>query len=80
MSICCSARKVNNKCYVWNWFRKKVKDDDTCDICMYEASNSVILPCGHATYCLNCMKKHIGRCNTCPTCRQDIKSIHRIYK
>jgi len=49
--------------------------DVSCKICLMDLAQYVYLPCGHLLTCLECCTtQHI-----CPLCRQDIKSIIKVF-
>lgn len=82
MSIWCSSgsRKNTSHCIISKWCNRKNVKDNKCDICMFKINDCVIIPCGHANCCLDCIKIHMTQNNTCPICRQHIKGVYRIYK
>lgn len=45
-----------------------------CNICLHRVPNRVLIPCGH-TFCAQCLVD-IG---TCPTCRNIINGVMKIY-
>ncbi|KAI9034563.1 zinc finger, C3HC4 type-domain-containing protein [Hyaloraphidium curvatum] len=49
-----------------------------CMICLDEEREVVLVPCGHATLCFNC-GEDIKRRGNCPTCRQEVRSIMRVF-
>jgi hypothetical protein len=53
---------------------KILKEQTTCKLCSQPA-NTVFLPCGHVSVCINCTKK-LPRCATCRTL---IRGIVKIY-
>ena len=46
-----------------------------CCVCMFEAPNVVLLPCGHVNTCENCARQ----CAQCPACRTDIDGLKRVF-
>lgn len=55
-----------------------VKDDDgekECLICLSEAKDTLIMPCGHFCICSDCGKGLIKAKHTCPVCRGNIGSL-----
>ena len=47
-----------------------------CVACMDMPVNSINVPCGHATLCVECAKKQEGKC---PLCRAEVTSTHHMY-
>lgn len=47
----------------------------TCIVCVENKAVCVFLPCGHFKFCMGCSKK----LTTCPECRAEIISVHRVY-
>ena len=46
-----------------------------CCVCMFEAPNVVLLPCGHVNTCENCARQ----CSQCPAFRTDIDGLKRVF-
>jgi uncharacterized membrane-anchored protein len=68
--------------------QKKTTDDadnnatskGSCSVCLVEAAEVVIQPCGHVCICRDCantLMEHID--NKCPICRSKIKRIQNVY-
>ena len=51
-----------------------------CCICATNDVTTVIVPCGHATYCSDCSHESIKHSQQCPICRQEVQSIITVYK
>lgn len=60
--------------------REEYNIDHPCVICYANRVDIVLLNCGHARYCSQCieniMKNNNGKC---PECRNNIKRVHKIY-
>ena len=58
------------------------EDDSTgmCIVCCTAESDHVLVPCYHMQLCEKCSKDVIQRYGTCPTCREPIKSAHRVWR
>ena len=59
------------------------KDDEfgtLCLICESRTVNVCLLPCGHCSFCHDCLQTVLedGR-NTCPICNQNIEHVQQIY-
>ncbi len=55
---------------------QKLTDMKKCQICMEKMSNCVLIPCGHKSYCFECIEK----CqNKCPCCRSSITNVCKMY-
>ena len=46
-----------------------------CCACMEAAPDCVLLPCGHLNTCERCARQ----CERCPSCRQRVEKIQRVY-
>lgn len=57
---------------------------NVCVICLENARNCIILPCAHMILCVRCSIQHADGKNrgeaTCPSCREPIKIIKRVYE
>lgn len=68
-----------------NEFQQKTNEEDpgnipdylVCQICLIKPREAVIKPCYHLNSCLNCLF-HLQQ-KSCPTCRQPIKSVHKVF-
>ena len=49
-----------------------------CKICMERPLNTVLTPCGH-TLCFECAKKLRNQKKDCPTCREKISGLQKIF-
>lgn len=56
------------------------KDSDECHICMTNAVDIVLMPCGHSGLCEHCARKIISEDGSmpCPYCRQSVTKIAKI--
>lgn len=57
---------------------KRIKDLETCGVCMTNKINCIIIPCGHR-YCVKCVETVQKNENKCPSCRKMITSYHKTY-
>ena len=60
--------------------QEEVDDDDTCIICQDREKVTVVVPCGHCDFCLQCVlelykKGDPEKEQTCPICREPIEQI-----
>jgi len=55
-------------------------NNDLCCICATNNITTVIVPCGHATFCNDCSIQSIKHSDKCPICRSQIESIITVYK
>ncbi|KAH7301465.1 hypothetical protein KP509_23G028000 [Ceratopteris richardii] len=47
-----------------------------CLVCLERPRNTLVLPCLHFQYCLDCLLQHRScNGNTCPTCRRSIEGL-----
>ncbi|KAH7301463.1 hypothetical protein KP509_23G027800 [Ceratopteris richardii] len=47
-----------------------------CLVCLERPRNTLLLPCLHFQYCLDCLLQHRScNGNTCPTCRRSIEGL-----
>ena len=52
-------------------------DDDACVICLANARDTVLVPCGHSVLCLACCGDVKAGSNQCPVCREEIiEAVH----
>ncbi|XP_060551216.1 uncharacterized protein LOC132712796 [Ruditapes philippinarum] len=54
---------------------EKLKEMQTCKICMERPVNTTLLPCGHLVCCETCA----GRLQRCPICRKRIKGTVKTF-
>jgi hypothetical protein len=64
-----------------------VAEEDACTICMMRRRDAVLLPCAHLTCCYECAQAWSrrgqaapGAQTTCPTCRQPVAEVKRVYR
>ena len=54
-------------------------EEDLCVICLDRERAAVLVPCGHAQFCLQCglqwSQSGPGRESTCPLCRDPIDQV-----
>ena len=52
-------------------------DDNLCAVCLVNEKNAVMVPCGHARFCIDCgnecMRTYTGRRAVCPLCRAPVE-------
>jgi len=54
--------------------------ENDCSVCMDDVKNSVFIPCGHISCCLNCAVIIQESDNPiCPICDARIESVHHIF-
>ncbi|OCT89967.1 E3 ubiquitin-protein ligase NEURL3 [Xenopus laevis] len=53
-------------------------DDPSCVICQDRMADTLLLPCGHCTFCQYCIEQLQGLSQSCPLCRQTIVSAKYI--
>lgn len=53
------------------------EDEKICSICMCEARDAVLQPCGHGGFCYDCGKKLASKRSKCPLCRANISEVLR---
>lgn len=53
-----------------------------CAICSDSPANAIVLPCGHAVFCMNCIFNYKENYNHrgCPCCRGPMKEIHPLFQ
>jgi len=64
----------------------KLADDQSekkaiCSICFDSDANAAVVPCGHSTFCYECISSHhVNNQNkVCPICRTEIVMIIKLY-
>ena len=55
---------------------QKLKEAQTCKICLVKEIRVVFLPCGHLMSCVNCARK----LKKCAVCRQFIHKKQKTYR
>ena len=56
-----------------------INDDKTCVICMDNKKDHVIVPCGHACLCGDCVEMFKDGQQKCPLCKADIMTVTKVY-
>ncbi len=56
--------------------------DEMCIICLTEAKNAVLVPCGHQSMCHDCALEWLmsNPMRQCPICRQRVKRVQKIFR
>jgi hypothetical protein len=54
-------------------------DSGECIICMANPSDTVLLECGHAQFCLSCGEDIVASKKPCPVCREPVSRCKRIF-
>jgi len=54
------------------------QDENLCYICEDNASNAILVECGHGGVCCECAKQIIEQRSTCMECRKPVKALYRI--
>lgn len=62
-------------------FIEQAEKNPICSICLDDAANAAIVPCGHSNFCYDCISSyHINSQNkVCPICRNEIMMIVKLY-
>ncbi len=64
-------------------------DEKMCTICMDNVKQCAMIPCGHGKFCIRCIHALVNASNTnmgedkllsCPTCKQTVRQVVRIYE
>ena len=50
-----------------------------CVVCMERPAKTVMVPCGHASYCEECAKRLLSTVGSCAICRAKIQTVMNIY-
>jgi len=58
---------------------EKPKPAVDCVVCFSNPVNAVVLPCGHATLCLECAQAIVNSTGNCPICRARVQQVIKIY-
>jgi hypothetical protein len=53
-------------------------DKDVCSVCFDKPANAAFIPCGHASFCLECGEQLKGK--PCPLCMRPVTSVLKIYR
>ncbi|XP_053572005.1 E3 ubiquitin-protein ligase NEURL3 [Bombina bombina] len=56
-----------------------LEDDPTCIICQDRLPDTLLLPCGHCTFCISCILEVQRQNAKCPLCRKKFSNI-KMYK
>ena len=58
-----------------------VQEDEKkkCVVCMERPSKTVMVPCGHASFCEECAKRLQSTVGKCAICRAKIQTVMNIY-
>jgi len=57
-------------------------EEEECVICMDTKSDTAVIPCGHATFCYDCIFK-VGNSSknpVCPNCRSPMKGVMKLFR
>ena len=55
-------------------------EGNICSICLQgRDENYILIPCGHASLCMNCANELLNRGHNCHMCRAVVTSIHRVF-
>jgi len=54
-------------------------DDNVCTICYAAQREVVLVPCGHGGFCEVCANRMDGEGRGCPTCREQIALVQRVF-
>jgi hypothetical protein len=54
-------------------------ESEQCMICMSEAANFLVVPCGHQCGCEDCLTQVVRTTNRCPICRTSISRLQRVF-
>ena len=60
---------------------EKVQEEEkkNCVVCMERPSKTVMVPCGHASFCEECAKRLQSTVGRCAICRAKIQTVMNIY-
>ena len=59
---------------------KTTDDAKQCTICCDNEKSAILVPCGHAGYCVPCMRRLVETSEPiCPLCREPITQVMRIF-
>lgn len=53
----------------------ELDDEDLCIICFSNPQNSVNMPCGHGSLCINCSLDVLEKSDTCCICRELVEQV-----
>lgn len=62
--------------------RKKKNAVGECSICMDAGCDAAVIPCGHSSFCGNCLQKvRLASADPkCPSCRAPLQGILKLYR
>lgn len=55
-----------------------IEEQNLCYICCKNASDTIIIPCGHGGICYDCAASAIKEKDECTQCRKQVKAIYRV--
>lgn len=61
---------------------KHEEEKNVCVLCYKNKPMCVSVPCGHTTFCQECMddnERNIQNINKCPKCRGDVYFYQKVY-
>lgn len=56
---------------------KRLREEETCAICMQGERDAVFVPCGHLAACMRCAQQWS---QTCPICQQAVAQVQRVFR
>ncbi|XWV26755.1 RING finger domain protein [Tupanvirus soda lake] len=62
--------------------QNRIKENSSeCSLCVEEVADTACIPCGHKNFCRECIENYLKSYhqNGCPVCRQEVKSLVKIY-
>jgi hypothetical protein len=60
--------------------REEAEGSCLCVICLDKPANTVVMPCMHSCFCVECMRRHRTTSGRCPTCRGNIMGVLDIFR
>eukprot|EP01084_Bolivina_argentea_P173006 299657_1 len=62
------------------YVKPKIRVEDLCGTCLSNKVNTVVVPCGHQYYCMQCVSKNRRMVRKrCPICRSRVRDIIQTY-
>lgn len=55
-----------------------VSDDAICSICLENQTDSIVVPCGHTGFCVDCLNEWFTDKCSCPVCRAEPAAFKKI--